>query len=223
MKAILIGATGLIGKALLKVLLKDKKVESVLVVSRRSTGEQHPKLKEELVDFDHLEQHQSIFQGDVLFSTLGTTLKTAGSKERQWEIDYDIQYNAAKFSAINGVAQMVLLSSAGADAKSKMFYPRMKGQLDEDIQDLGFDQVKIIRPSMLAGDRQEFRWSEKIFTPIMYAFSWIPGIRKYRPIKDHIVAQAMLNASQLKADKPLFIELENIFRLAKNQPIKTNP
>jgi DNA polymerase III psi subunit len=99
----------------------------------------------------------------------------------------------------------------------------MKGQLDEDIQDLGFDQVKIIRPSMLAGDRQEFRWSEKIFTPIMYAFSWIPGIRKYRPIKDHIVAQAMLNASQLKADKPLFIELENIFRLAKNQPIKTNP
>jgi uncharacterized protein YbjT (DUF2867 family) len=170
MKAILIGATGLIGKALLKVLLKDEKVESVLVVSRRSTGEQHPKLKEELVDFDHLEQHQSIFQGDVLFSTLGTTLKTAGSKERQWEIDYDMQYNAAKFSAINGVAQMVLLSSAGADAKSKMFYPRMKGQLDEDIQDLGFDQVKIIRPSMLAGDRQEFRWSEKIFTPIMYAF-----------------------------------------------------
>lgn len=222
MKAIIIGATGLIGNALVDVLLADEKFEFVLVVARHSTGKKHAKLKEALVDFDQLDQSASVFQGDVLFSTLGTTIKTAGSQERQWEIDYDMQFNAAKHAVANGVKQLVLLSSAGADAKSRIFYSRMKGQLDEDVQALGFEQVKIIRPSMLAGDRKEFRWSEKIFTPIMCAFSWIPGIRKYRPIKDVIVAKAMRNAAFLKSDQSQIIELEDIFRLAKNEPLKSS-
>ena len=215
MKAILIGATGLVGKALLELLLKDDNVESVLVVTRRSTGVSHTKLKEEIVDFDQLEQSQSVFKGDVLFSTLGTTLKTAGSKARQWEIDYDMQFNSAKYAVENGVKELVLLSSTGADPKSKVFYSRLKGTLDRDVQKLDFDAVNIIRPSMLAGNRKEFRWSEKIFTPIMYALSWIPGIRKYRPIKDKTVAQAMINAAKQPSQTVQIYELEAIFKLAK--------
>jgi uncharacterized protein YbjT (DUF2867 family) len=215
MQAIQIGATGLVGKALLDLLLKDNSFESVLVITRRKTGVEHPKLSETIVDFDRLEEFKDVFQGDVLFSTLGTTLKTAGSKERQWEIDYDMQFNAAKYAAENEVAQLVLLSSAGANPESNIFYSRMKGELDRDVQNVGFEKVSILRPSMLAGDRKEFRWSEKIFTPIMYAFSWIPGIRKYRPIKDETVAKAMIEMAKNQQDALEIIELEAIFTRAK--------
>ena len=91
----------------------------------------------------------------------------------------------------------------------------MKGELDEAAKALDFKHVSIIRPSMLAGKREEFRWVEKIFTPIMYAFSWVPGIRKYRPIKDVIVAKAMINASKGQEKKYAIYELQGVFDLAK--------
>ncbi|WP_027418997.1 oxidoreductase [Crocinitomix catalasitica] len=214
-KAILIGATGLIGKALLTQLLDSAEYDEVRVFTRRKTGENHPKLREFIVDFNAIENAKADLVGDVLFSCLGTTLKTAGSKEAQYKIDFDMQFNTTKIAKENGVENMVLLSSAGANAKSSVFYSRMKGELDEAVEKLGFDRVGIIRPSMLAGDRKEFRWSEKIFTPIMYAFSWIPGIRKYRPIKDKTVAKAMINAVNDSAKSTEIYELEAVFKLAK--------
>lgn len=215
MKAILIGATGLIGKALLKQLLEDDFFTEVKVLTRRATGVSHVKLIESVVDFDQIKNSANELKGDVLFSTLGTTLKTAGSKERQYEIDYGMQYNSAKIARENGVQNLVLLSSVGANSKSSVFYSRIKGELDEAVKELGFESVAIIRPSMLAGDRKEFRLSEKIFTPLMYAFSWVPGIRKYRPIKDVTVAGAMIRALK-KNDKAYRIyELEEVFDLAK--------
>lgn len=215
MKAILIGATGLIGRALLNELLLDDSYTEVHVLTRRSTGVKHDKLIEELVDFGTINSSGLVLKSDVLFSTLGTTLKTAGTKERQWEIDFDMQYNTAQLASIAGTEKLVLLSSAGANAKSKVFYSRMKGELDEAVQKLKYEQVSIIRPSMLAGKRAEFRWTEKIFTPIMYAFSWVPGIRKYRPIRDVIVAKAMINASKNQNEKYKIYELQAVFTLAK--------
>lgn len=215
MKAILIGATGLIGTELLKQLLEDTAFESVKVVVRKSTGVKADKLEEVLVDFDNLEPSADELKGDVLFSTLGTTLKTAGSKERQYEIDYGMQFNSAKFARENGVNKLVLLSSAGANATSSIFYSKMKGELDEAVEKLGFENVAIIRPSMLVGDRKEFRLSEKIFTPLMYAFTWIPGLRKYRPIKDKVVAKAMINAAKNQQDIYKIYELATIFMLAE--------
>jgi uncharacterized protein YbjT (DUF2867 family) len=213
--AILIGATGLIGKALLQQLLKSDEYSEVRVLTRRTTGVSHPKLNEFLVDFKEIEKAKEDIQGDVLFSCLGTTLKTAGSKEAQYEIDYGMQFNTAKLAQAQGVRQLVLLSSAGANANSSVFYSRMKGELDEAVQKLGFSRVSIIRPSMLAGDRAEFRWTEKIFTPIMYALAWVPGIRKYRPIKDTTVAQAMIKAVNDSDKQTEIYELEAIFKLAK--------
>ncbi|MDA7803957.1 NAD(P)H-binding protein [Crocinitomix sp.] len=215
MKATLIGATGLIGKALLKQLLLDDRFEQVQVFVRRTTGVAHPKLTEEIIDFDQIKSAHLALESDVLFSTLGTTLKTAGSKERQFEIDYDMQFKTAEIAVREGVKKLVLLSSAGANSKSSIFYSKMKGELDEAVQGLGFEQVAIIRPSMLAGDREEFRWTEKIFTPIMYALSWIPGIRKYRPIKDVSVAKAMINAAISQENAYQIYELEAVFNLAK--------
>ncbi|NOQ73198.1 MAG: NAD(P)H-binding protein [Crocinitomix sp.] len=215
MKAILIGATGLIGKALLNALLSDDSFTEVRVLTRRATGATHDKLIEEIVDFDQIKSSGLVLKSDVLFSTLGTTMKTAGTKEKQWTIDFDMQINTAQLASNAGTQKLVLLSSAGATAKSKIFYSRMKGELDEAVQKLNFEQISIIRPSMLAGKREEFRWAEKIFTPIMYAFSWIPGIRKYRPIKDVTVAKAMINASKEQVEDYAVYELQGVFDLAK--------
>lgn len=214
MKAILIGATGLIGKVLLDQLLADDSFSAVQVLTRRATGKTHPKLSEEIVDFDQIKNSPLEMHADVLFSTLGTTLKTAKTQERQREIDFDMQFNTAQIASKGGTKKLVLLSSAGANAKSKIFYSRMKGELDEAVQNLNFEHVSIIRPSMLAGNREEFRWSEKFFTPIMYFFTWIPGLRKYRPIKDNVVAKAMTNAAKLNKDSYQIYELQAVFDLA---------
>ena len=213
-KAILIGATGLIGSELLRQLLADSNYSEVKVLARRTTGISHLKLKEVLIDFDDLENYKSELVGDVLFSTMGTTMKTAGSQDVQYKIDYSYQYNTAKFASDNGVKQLVLLSSAGASAKSKVFYSRIKGELDKAVQKLKFESVAIIRPSMLAGNRKEFRLAEKIFTPIMYTLLWIPGIRKFRPIKDVVVAKAMINSAFTK-EKLEILELEAVFEKSK--------
>lgn len=215
MKAILIGATGLIGRALLNELLLDDTFSEVTVLTRRSTGSSHDKLIEKIVDFDQIKSSGIVLNFDVLFSALGTTIKTAGTQERQWEIDFDMQFNTAQLASDAGTQKLVLLSSAGASAKSKVFYSRMKGELDDAVQKLNFAQISIIRPSMLVGKREEFRWKEKAFTPIMYAFSWIPGIRKYRPIKDVIVAKAMINASKEQVKNYAVYELQAVFDLAK--------
>ncbi len=110
---------------------------------------------------------------------------------------------------------MILLSSYGANSKSKVFYSRIKGELDEAVQKLNFERVSIIRPSMLAGDRKEFRLAEKMLIPLMYVFSWVPGIRKFRPIKDVVVARAIRNSLKNET-KIQIIELEAVFKMAKS-------
>lgn len=125
-KAILIGATGLIGSQLLKQLLNDGNYSEVKVLTRRTTGITHPKLKEILINFDELKNHKSEIVGDVLFSTMGTAKKKAGSEAVQYETDYTYQYNTAKLASDNGVKQLVLLSSYGANSKLKFFIQESK-------------------------------------------------------------------------------------------------
>ncbi len=213
-KAILIGATGLIGKALIRTLTNDSDYSEVILIARKKIENLPSKFKLIQLNFDEIEKYKSEIKGDVLFSTLGTTLKTAGSKEAQYKIDFDYQFNVAKIASENGVKNLVLLSSAGANSKSSIFYSRMKGELDEAVQKLKFDHVSIIRPSMLVGKREEFRLSEKIFTPLAYIVNIIPFARKYRPIKDSIVAQAMINALKFNPSAYKIYELEDVFKLS---------
>ncbi|MFK8037462.1 MAG: NAD(P)H-binding protein [Crocinitomicaceae bacterium] len=220
MIAIVIGATGLIGKQLVNQLLTDNLYHEVKVFVRRPTGRENPKLKEFTIDFEELDQHSEFISGDILFSVLGTTIKTAGSKKAQYKIDYGYQFAVAKIAAGNGVNKLILLSSIGADSTSKMFYPQMKGQLDEDVKSLGFEQISVLRPSMLEGNREDFRWAEKVFTPILKAAVLIPCWKKYRPIKDIVVANAMLNAVYQNDSSYHIYESNHLFLLAKINPLK---
>ena len=161
MKALVIGATGAVGKDLVDQLLKDDSFERVDVFVRREMPLLSSKLVSHVVDFDHPEIWAELLTGDVLFSCLGTTIKAAGSQDAQWKVDYTYQYDAARAARANGVRQYILVSSVGADAKSKIFYSRMKGQLDEDVEKLGFPGCFILRPPSLIRKGSD-RFGEKV-------------------------------------------------------------
>lgn len=214
--AIILGATGLVGKALLKQLLIDPNFSEVKVFVRRSTTLADSKLTEYFIDFDAPGNWSNLIYGDVLFSAFGTTLGTAGSKEKQYKIDYTYQYQMAKIAAANGVKEYVLVSAAGASTRSPFFYPRMKGELDRDVQNVGFKYVSLIKPSVLQGERNEIRGGEK------FAIKWgnrlknVPIIKRYRPIKDVTVAKAMINACKLNRKESVNVyQLNAVFTLAE--------
>jgi uncharacterized protein YbjT (DUF2867 family) len=140
MKALIIGATGATGKDLVDVLLKDPQYTSVVVFVRRTTGVAHPKLTEILTDFEKLEEVSPAINGDLCFSCLGTTLSAAGSKDKQWHIDYEIPLKFATIARKNDVPGMVLLSAYDASPTSRVFYSKMKGKLEVAIAALSFDQ-----------------------------------------------------------------------------------
>jgi uncharacterized protein YbjT (DUF2867 family) len=193
--AIVIGATGLVGRQLTELLLKDTRFEKVKVLGRRSTNIMHDKLEEHIVTFDEPDDWKKLVTGDVLYSVLGTTLRTAGSKEAQYKIDYTYQYKIAKMAAANEVPEYVLISSAGSSPNSKIFYSRIKGELERDIQKLPFETIHILRPGMLEGSRETVRTGERIGIGVMKVLSQIPGLKRLQPIHARNVAQAMINAT----------------------------
>jgi len=213
--AIILGATGLVGTELLKQVLEDPAYDKVKVLGRRSILVEHAKMEQILVDFDQPATWADKIRGDVLFSAFGTTLKKAGSKEKQYAIDFTYQYEVAKAAAANGVSKCVLVSSAGANAQSKLFYNRMKGELDAAVANLSFENVSIIRPSFLDGNRIEKRTGEKIALVLFkFLYPIIPGAKKYRPIAVSIVAKAMLKAVRNNTSAFKVYELEQVFELA---------
>ena len=212
--ALVIGATGLVGSQLVNLLLTDERFDKIKIFTRRSTGIAHPKLEEYIIDFDQPAQWQHLLTGDILFSTLGTTLKKAGSKSEQYKIDYTYQYTTAQAAAANGVADYVLVSSAGASVNSKIFYSRMKGELERDIAKLPFKHIHIIQPGILTGPRKENRTGEKIGIALASVLAHIPGLTAYKPISAGTVAQAMINAS-FDDSQPLQVyPLQKVFDLA---------
>ncbi len=214
MKALLIGSTGLVGNELLQLLLQSEIISQVTVFNRRSCGLIHPKLNEELIDFNLVEQWQELVVGDVLFSCLGTTLKTAGSKEAQYQVDFTYQYEFAKAAAANGVSHYALVSSSGANAQSRLFYPRIKGELDEAVRQLNFQSTTILRPSLLLGKRKEKRGFEAIAQRLFPQLTKVV-FQKYRPIDAKTVALALFNTSY-RCEYYRIWELDEIFELTQN-------
>ena len=194
--ALLLGATGLVGDYLLRQLLSDDRFDQIKVFTRRPTGYSNPaRLEEHLVNFDQPAQWHDQLRGDVLFSTLGTTLKQAGSQAAQYKVDYTYQYEAAEAAARQGVPAYALVSSAGADPKSFFFYSRMKGELERAVRQLPFQRIRLLQPGMLAGPRDEPRLAEQLALPLLLAASHLPGLRAYRPIHARRVARALVNAA----------------------------
>ena len=190
MKAVLIGATGAVGKDLLQALLEDARYTEVVAFARRALGVQHEKLREHTIDFDAPATWQELVKGDVLFSTLGTSLKQAGSKEAQRHIDYDYQLTFAKAARANGVKSLVLLSSIGADSKSSIFYLRLKGELDDAVRDLGFDSLSIVRPPSLIRAKSK-RFGETASVKFLQAANAIGLAKRLAPMETAVVARSM--------------------------------
>ena len=189
MKAIVIGATGLVGKSITEKLLASSRIDSVQVLVRRSTGLIHQKLIETLIDFDKIENWKSELKGDILFSALGTTLKTAGSKEAQYKVDFNYQYQVAKASALNGVKNYVLISSVNADPLSPFFYLKMKGELEAKISVLDFQSIHILRPGPLKGHREISRFNEVISTKFLDLMPKVLVSAGMRPVAGDKVAE----------------------------------
>lgn len=192
--AIIIGATGLVGNQLLDLLLTHPRYEKVKVFHRRSTGVIHQRLEEHIIDFEELSSWKHLLTGDDLYSALGTTLEAAGSEEAQYQVDFHYQHDVARAAFEQGVEQFALISSLGADSTSRFFYPKMKGQLDEAVQKIGFEQLVIMRPSFLKGNRKSARFWESVGIKVADFFSFIPGLRKYKPIKARELARATIAA-----------------------------
>ncbi len=194
MKAIVIGSTGMVGKELIKLLLQLDEYTEVISLVRRKSNINHPKLSEHIVNFDLPLTWNHLINGDVLFSCMGTTLAQAKTKEEQFKIDYTYQYNIAETASKNGVKRYVLISSAGANERSPIFYSRMKGKLDADVQLLPFETIIILRPGQLYGDRENNRPSEKAALSIMFFLNRFYLLKKYKPIHATEVARVMTNA-----------------------------
>ena len=207
--AIVIGATGLVGAELVNQLLNSSDFSKVKIFVRKSTNKTHTKLEEYIVDFENIENWKENLTGDTLFSCIGTTLKTAGSKEKQFNIDYNYPLHTIQTAISQGVNQIVLVSSMGAKAGSYNFYLDMKGKLEEAIKALHPQSLLIFRPSILDGNRIEKRPAEYQAIKMMRFLGKLPFLKKYAPTKIEELANKMIyNALQEKQSIKIYESLE---------------
>lgn len=189
-----IGATGLVGQQLVNQLLFHSQFDKVRIFVRHKTRFIHPNLEEIIIDFNQPEIWINLVQGDVLYSTLGTTIKKVKTKENQYSVDFTYQYEFAKAAAENGVSTYVLVSSIGANPKSSVFYSRIKGELEVAVAQLKFKKLLIFRPSILDGHRQEQRVGERIGLFLSRFFTRFL-FREYRPTPVDALARKMIRMS----------------------------
>lgn len=198
--ALVVGATGLIGKQLVELLLNSDRYHKVRVLVRKSLDNQHPKLVEVLYNFAQPDATQVV--GDDVFCCLGTTIKQAGSKEAFYAVDHEYPLQIARFSRQNGAQQYLIVTAMGASPDSAIFYNCVKGEIERDLRAVGFTALHIFRPSLLLGDRGERRLGEKIGETVMRFFDpiMVGTLKKYRAIDSGKVARGMLAcASQEQA------------------------
>jgi len=194
--AIVIGATGLVGRALIDQLADADHIGKIITLTRRPAGHSCLKVHNQVVDFDHLENYAASFKADLLFSCLGTTRKQAGSIAAQRKVDLDYQYKVAQLAADHGVRHYLLVSSSSANIGSSNPYLQMKGELEQKVQTLPFNRISIFQPSLLLGQRAEFRMGEKLGSWILPVLCAIPGLRRFRPIAGGQVAAKMIRVSR---------------------------
>ncbi|WP_459211130.1 NAD(P)H-binding protein [Aquimarina rhabdastrellae] len=202
--AIILGATGLTGSHLVRYLIEDTNCKELKLITRRKTNFNHPKITECIIDFNNTHHYLRYIKGDVLFSSLGTTLKQAGSKQQQRLVDYMYQYQAAKCGVQNGVTHYVLVSSPWAKINTVNYYRKMKAELEEQIKLLPFKTITFIKPNGLLGQRTQKRLGEKLALPLFLLLSKLfPSLQKHQPIKAKLVAKAMLNSFYKKNQTPI--------------------
>lgn len=214
MKALVLGATGATGKDLVQQLLQDKDFEEVDIFVRKPVDFQHEKLKTHVVDFNNFSQWQDMIKGDVAFSCLGTTLKDAGSKEAQRKVDFNYQYEFAKAAKENNVEDYILVSAYGANSRSKIFYSRMKGELENAVKQLHFNKITIFKPGLLERKNSE-RTGEVLGSRIIKFANKLGLFESQKPLPTEVLAKAMITSSKIKSNGYSSIKLGNIFCFAE--------
>ncbi len=209
-KAILLGATGLIGQNLLQQLLASSNYSQVLVLVRKPLPQTHLKLKQLVVNFEELANYKEEIIGDVVFCCLGSTAKKTPDPDIYRKIDYHYPLVVAEIALSNGATSYHLVSSMGANPNASLFYAKTKGEVERDLQKLAYQTICIYRPSLLDGTRIEERSGENIMINVMRFINpiLIGSLKKYRSIKIAVVATAMLKNS-LNLPKGKFVYLSN--------------
>ncbi|WP_238546025.1 oxidoreductase [Tumebacillus flagellatus] len=195
--ALLAGATGLVGGQLLQELLHHPEYGEVIAFVRRPLYVQHPKLKQVTVDYDNPASYADPIQtAHDIFCCLGTTIKTAGSQDAFRQVDYTYPLQLAQLALGSpNLQKFLIITALGSNPASKIFYNRVKGEVERDLQALALPSLHIFRPSLLLGDRQEFRLGERVGSVFSRALAFATP-KKYRPIQALTVARAMLRVAQ---------------------------
>jgi uncharacterized protein YbjT (DUF2867 family) len=188
MNILLLGATGLVGNECLQLLLAEKNISEIRIFSRSPISQIDKRIRTVIAPFNEMNNHRNFFAVDAVLCALGTTIKKAGSQEAFRLVDHDYPVTAAQIAKQNGVHHYLLVSALGANAHSTVFYNQVKGETENTIIHLSFEQTTIIRPSLLMGNRKEFRLGEKIG---QFLAPFIP--KKYKPVQASSVAKALVN------------------------------
>ena len=214
--ALLVGATGLVGGHCLELLLQDDAWEQVAVLGRREIGTTHRKLVQRVVDFDRLVGLDNVPRVDDVFCCLGTTMKHAGSEAAFRRVDFTYVQELAQLASRHRASQFLLVSALGADRRSRVFYSRVKGEVEDAVRKLPFDGVHIFRASLLLGERRESRPGERLAILVGRAlgFMFVGPLGRYRPIAARTVAAAMIRTAKDATRGVHVYESDRIRRLA---------
>jgi uncharacterized protein YbjT (DUF2867 family) len=210
--ALLLGATGLVGGHVLDLLLDDPAYGRVVVPGRRPVDRQHPRLAQHVADLGRLDEHADWFAVDDVFCCLGTTIRKAGSQEAFRRVDHDYVVDSARVAVEAGARRYLLVTAAGADAGSRIFYNRVKGEAEAGVRAQPFEGVVILRPSLILGPRAERRTAEAVFQRVAPALGWmmLGPLRRYRAVDAVAVARAMVRAAKERTRGVRIVESEEI-------------
>ena len=191
--AIVVGATGLTGSTLIEQLCESEEYVAVIAIARRKLTFEHPKLEVRVKSFDALEV-EDLPPANDLFCCLGTTRKKAGSKEAFEQVDFEYPLRLASLAKKKGIPHFVVISAMGAKENSPFYYNRVKGKLEKELIDLQLDRLTIVRPSLLTGERDEFRLGERAGASALAVTNplFVGPLKKYRSIEASQLALAMM-------------------------------
>ena len=217
--ALIIGSTGLIGSQLLDLLLESQEYDKVITFVKRDSGIQHPKLKQHIIDFDKPETYKELVVGDDFFCSIGTTIKKAGSQNAFRKVDFEYPKQFASLAQQNKVKQFLIITSLGADANSSNFYLKTKGEIQDFLKNCTFESISILQPSLLLGNRTEFRLGEKmgVYFMKLFSFLFIGNLKKYKAIQSEAVAKAMFIIAQKNYKGFQIIESDSILEIANKK------
>jgi uncharacterized protein YbjT (DUF2867 family) len=216
--ALVAGASGLVGGHLLRLLLADGRYARVITLGRRPVPTRHPQLDQRVVDLAALDALGDFPAGDDVFCCLGTTIKTAGSQQAFRKVDYDYVLGFARAGQRAGAAQFLLVSALGADPASRIFYSRVKGEVEAAVRQLPYRGIQIFRPSFLMGERAQVRLAERLAVPVARAMGplLVGSLRRYRPIQAADVARAMIQIAKDAPRGPNVFEYDGIMAAARS-------